>query len=61
MDEVLFRPLPYPNPDRLASVVLQWRHGEAEYPHVEQDGRMWEAVRDGAKSVDAAVFSFGGQ
>ncbi|MBV9679033.1 MAG: ABC transporter permease [Acidobacteriaceae bacterium] len=57
VDAVLFRPLPYPDPGRLASVILLQRHAGAQYEQAEQDGRMWEAVRDGAKSVDAAVFS----
>ena len=59
VDAVLFRPLPYPDPGRLASVILLQRHAGAEYEQPEQDGRMWEAVRDGAKAVDAAVFSQG--
>ena len=59
VDTVLFRPLPYPDPDRLASVVLSQRYAGKEYERAEQDGRMWEAVRDGAKALDTAVFSVG--
>ena len=59
VDAVLLRPLPYPHPERLATVArYYWGHGESG-DNIPQDGRTWEGVRDNATSVDAAAFSFG--
>ena len=58
----LLRPLPYPEPDRLAVVI---RHVEGISPRTgqfvqdddpTQDGKTWEQVRDQMPSVRAAVF-----
>jgi len=58
----LLRPLPYPEPDRLAVVI---RHAEgisaqtgqfARDDDPTQDGKTWEEVRDQVPSVHAAVF-----
>jgi predicted permease len=58
----LLRPLPYPQPDRLAVVM---RHSEGISPQTgqfaqeedpSQDGKTWEEVRDQMPSVHAAVF-----
>jgi len=58
----LLRPLPYPEPDRLAVVI---RHVEGISPRTgqfvqdddpTQDGKTWEEVRDQMPSVRAAVF-----
>src|SRR6267143_3761496 len=60
----LLRPLPYPDPDRLAVLIL---HQEGVSPRsgrfereddTSQDGQTWEMIRDGAPAVQAA--SFGG-
>jgi hypothetical protein len=55
VNAVLLRPLPYPHSDRLAQVVTSFdEHGtEGEQPA--QTGLVWEAVRDHAGSIDAAV------
>ena len=59
----LLRPLPYPEPDRLAVVI---RHAEGVSPQTgqfaqdddpTQDGKTWEEVRDQMPSVHAAVFA----
>ncbi len=57
IDGVFFRSLPYPEPDRLGEVVWSYRspRGEGEQSWV--DGRTWEAIRDSASTVDAAVYS----
>jgi predicted permease len=58
----LLRPLPYPDPDRLAVVI---RHVEGVSPQSgqfvqeddpTQDGKTWEEVRDQIPAVQAAVF-----
>jgi predicted permease len=58
-DAILFRPLPYPHPERLFSVITEAHgHGLVD-TQIAEDGRTWEAVRDGARDFDAAVFSDG--
>lgn len=59
VDAVLFRPLPYPEPDRLAQVVRTYRGGGAQDIETSQDGRTWELVRDNATYLDSAVYSGG--
>jgi putative ABC transport system permease protein len=58
----LLRPLPYPEPDRLAVLIL---HREGVSPksgqyvqddNTSQDGETWELVRDNVPSVQAATF-----
>ena len=59
----LLRPLPYPEPDRLAVLMLH-REGiskSGEFVHEDdpsQDGETWEMIRDRVPAVQAA--SFGG-
>jgi predicted permease len=53
LDAVLLRPLPYPEPDRLALVVTQAGQGTVEA----QTGALFEMVRDGAPGLDAAAYS----
>ena len=59
VDAVLFRQLPYPQPDRLAWVSRFERspHGESEETSV--DGRTWEILRDNIRSLDVAVYAAG--
>lgn len=58
----LLRPLPYPEPDRLAVVIrhvegTSERTGEfVQEDDPTQDGKTWEEVRDQMPSVHAAVF-----
>lgn len=54
-DAVLLRPLPYPEPERLALVAR--RIAGAATQDVAHDGRTWEYVRDRASAIDRAVFS----
>ncbi|HLY17924.1 MAG TPA: ABC transporter permease, partial [Bryobacteraceae bacterium] len=59
VDAVLLRPLPYPHPERLATVArYYWGKGESDY-NIPQTGQTWEALRDGATGMDAAAFSYG--
>lgn len=53
VNAAMLRPLAYPQPERLAQVVVIF-HGGSD---LSQDGITWEAIRDRAPSIDAAVFS----
>ncbi len=55
VDATLFRPLPYPDPDRLVQVVTRYEGGSGLDNSV--DGATWMAIRDHASPIDAAVFS----
>ncbi len=57
VDAVLLEPLPYPQPDRLALVSRSVTRGATRSSSTSVDGRMWEAIRDGLPSVQAAVYS----
>lgn len=58
VDAVMLRPLPYPQPDRLALLSLQvYRNGAKLGDNTSHTGAVWEAVRDQARSVDGAVYS----
>ena len=59
-DALLWRPLPYPEADRLAVVVRHERSAGGEFTAQATDGAMWEAARDGAPSVETAVIGSGG-
>ncbi|MCU1295414.1 MAG: hypothetical protein JWP08_4264 [Bryobacterales bacterium] len=59
VDAVLFRPLPYPEPDRLALVVTRESGRGMSGEQTEQNGRSWQVLHQNAKSVDIAVFSDG--
>lgn len=58
-DAILYRPLPYPEPDRLAFVVADVQSPRGEGQQQSQDAMAWEAVRDQVPSLDAAVYSSG--
>lgn len=54
-DAVLLRPLPYPEPERLALVARRTAGRTSQ--DVAHDGRTWDYVRDRASAIDRAVFS----
>ncbi|HEX6975324.1 MAG TPA: ABC transporter permease, partial [Vicinamibacterales bacterium] len=57
VDAALLKPLPYPEPGRLAMVTRLVQNEKGSGEGASQDGRTWEAIRDRATSVDRAVFS----
>ena len=59
-DAILLRPLPYPDPAKLAFVERTTAGPSGVFPATFHDGATWEAVRDGVPSLDAAVLSLGG-
>jgi predicted permease len=56
-DAILLRPLPYPEPERLALIEGSATTPNGVFLTTSVDGAMWEAVRDHATLVDAAVYS----
>lgn len=56
VNALLFEPLPFPRPDRLALLEYHTRSPKGgDNRSVGANGRMWEAVRDHTSAVDAAV------
>ncbi len=57
VNALLFEPLPFPHPDRLAIVGHHYRSAKAGDNHdIGSNGRMWFAVHDHTSKVDAAVY-----
>ncbi|HEY2433959.1 MAG TPA: ABC transporter permease [Vicinamibacterales bacterium] len=57
VNALLFEPLPFPQPDRLAIVGRHYRSVKSGDSHdTGSNGRMWLAVRDHTSTVDAAVY-----
>ena len=55
----MVRPLPYPQPDRLTQIVVSFLSTARRDSGITSTGRTWEAIRDHATALDAAVFSWG--
>lgn len=54
VNAILLEPLPYPQPERLAHVTRTYRGADISSEDISHDGRVWEAVRDHATTVDAS-------
>ena len=61
VDAVLFRPLPFPEPDRLQLVATMGRSREGQFEQTSQNGRRWEYLRDNLRTMDVAVYSSSSQ
>src|SRR5437763_1760239 len=57
LDAVLFRPAPFPEPDRLALLTTVERGKDGENIDTSQTGALFEAVRDRATMIDVAAWS----
>jgi predicted permease len=57
VDATLFRPLPYPEPDRLVQVVTRYVGVGGSGLDNSVNGATWAAVRDHASTLDAAVYT----
>jgi predicted permease len=59
IDQVFFRALPYPNPDRLMMIVRTYQKGNLSDTDLGQSFGTWEPVRNHAPLIDSAVYSDG--
>ena len=57
VDAVLLRPLPYPEPDRLASVFTMYRSNGLQSDQIGQTGRTYQIVHQNATDLDSAPYS----
>jgi predicted permease len=55
VDAALLRPLPYPQVDRLAQLVIRAREKGREDVDTSQDGTVWETVSRQARALDCAA------
>src|ERR1051326_8665147 len=59
VDATLLRPLPYPQPDLLAQLVIRSSFGGTNGLQSSQDGATWEHFSQSSKTMDFAVYSDG--
>ena len=62
VNALMLRPLPYPEPERLAAVMRHMGNLKDSNSFDEedaQDGETWELIRDNVPAVQAATYSFG--
>lgn len=58
VNALLLRPLPYSQPERLASLMRNYKLPGTFDAEDDQDGETWELVRDNVPAVQAAVYSY---
>lgn len=58
VNALLLRPLPYSQPERLASLMRNYKLPGGVEVHDTVDGETWELVRSGVPSVQAAVYRY---
>ncbi|HLJ49883.1 MAG TPA: ABC transporter permease [Bryobacteraceae bacterium] len=58
VNAAIVRPLPYPEPDRLAALARTYKNDHNLYSSV--DGTDWEVIRDQANAVQAAAYPYRG-
>ncbi len=56
VDALLLRPLPYPEPDRLAAIETHITNGRSSGDNVSEDGETWELARSQAPSLEVAAY-----
>jgi predicted permease len=56
-NSILLKPLPYPEPDRLAVIDLVHQTSKGRDVGDSVTGAIWEALRDRATTIDAAVYA----
>jgi predicted permease len=56
-DAALWRPLPYPSPERLATATVYDPASGKAPGYTAVDGRTWELIRDGGAPLERAVYS----
>jgi predicted permease len=56
VDATLLRPLPYPEPERLAQIVVRSRVNNAEGLQQFQNGATWQQLSKSVQSMDLAVY-----
>ncbi|MBZ5606560.1 MAG: ABC transporter permease, partial [Acidobacteriia bacterium] len=62
VNAAMFRPLDYPEPERLGAVASRAFGREGEFTSDSHDGRTWELIKERVPSLDGAVYGggFGG-
>jgi predicted permease len=59
VDRLIVRPLPYPQADRLGTIIRHYERGGRSEPGYQTDGATWLAMRDGLPNLDIALVGGG--